>query len=136
VETGATVRPLRHRQTKGAETDTPDLTFTAPHSYSTAVPDHEPARNKLRRRRPRSALAELTKRFDVATPIDRKQSRAHVAMKRGVWPIVDTRSQSMLEWIDIIVFDMARVISFIADQMLPETAVARCRTYRAPCERH
>jgi len=36
VETGATVRPLRHRQTKGAETDTPDLTSTAPHSYSTA----------------------------------------------------------------------------------------------------
>src|SRR5229473_6105808 len=28
-------RPLRHRQTKGAETDTPGLTFTAPHSYST-----------------------------------------------------------------------------------------------------
>jgi glutathione-dependent formaldehyde-activating enzyme len=30
------VRPFRHRQTKEAETDTPDLTFTAPHSYSTA----------------------------------------------------------------------------------------------------
>ncbi len=28
-------RLLRHRQTKGAETDTPGLTFTAPHSYST-----------------------------------------------------------------------------------------------------
>jgi hypothetical protein len=25
VETGTTVRLLRHRQTKGAETDTPDL---------------------------------------------------------------------------------------------------------------
>jgi hypothetical protein len=36
VETGTTARPLRHRQTKGAETDTPDLTFTAPHFYSTA----------------------------------------------------------------------------------------------------
>jgi hypothetical protein len=35
VETGITARPLRHRQTKGAETDTPGLTFTAPHSYST-----------------------------------------------------------------------------------------------------
>jgi hypothetical protein len=35
VETETTARPLRHRQTKGAETDTPDLTFTAPHSYST-----------------------------------------------------------------------------------------------------
>jgi hypothetical protein len=35
VETGITARPLRHRQTKGAETDTPDLTSTAPHSYST-----------------------------------------------------------------------------------------------------
>jgi len=29
-------RSLRHRQTKGAETDTPDLTFSAPHPYSTA----------------------------------------------------------------------------------------------------
>ena len=28
-------RLLRHRQTKGAETATPSLTFTAPHSYST-----------------------------------------------------------------------------------------------------
>jgi hypothetical protein len=35
VETGITARPLRHRQTKGAETDTPDLQSTAPHSYST-----------------------------------------------------------------------------------------------------
>ena len=36
VETGTMARPFRHRQTKGAETDTPDLTSTAPHSYSTA----------------------------------------------------------------------------------------------------
>ena len=28
-------RLLRHRQTKEAETDTPSLTSTAPHSYST-----------------------------------------------------------------------------------------------------
>jgi hypothetical protein len=37
VETGTTARLFRHRQTKGVETDTPSLTFTAPHSYSTAV---------------------------------------------------------------------------------------------------
>ena len=37
VETGTMARPFRHRQTKGAETDTPDLTSTAPHSYSTAI---------------------------------------------------------------------------------------------------
>jgi hypothetical protein len=35
METGIMARPLRHRQTKGAETDTPNLTSTAPHSYST-----------------------------------------------------------------------------------------------------
>jgi len=35
VETEATAKLFRHRQTKGAETDTPDLTSTAPHSYST-----------------------------------------------------------------------------------------------------
>jgi hypothetical protein len=37
VETGTTARLFRHRQTKGAETDTPSLTFTAPHSYSTTA---------------------------------------------------------------------------------------------------
>jgi hypothetical protein len=37
VETRTTARPFRHRQTKGAETDTPSLTSTAPHSYSTAI---------------------------------------------------------------------------------------------------
>jgi hypothetical protein len=35
VETGATAEPFRHRQTKGAETDTLGLTSAAPHSYST-----------------------------------------------------------------------------------------------------
>ncbi len=35
VETGAMARLFRHRQTKGAETDTSDLTSTAPHFYST-----------------------------------------------------------------------------------------------------
>jgi hypothetical protein len=38
VETGATAEPFRHRQTKGAETDTLGLTSTAPHSYSTVKP--------------------------------------------------------------------------------------------------
>ena len=35
METRTMARSLRHRQTKGAETDTPDLTFSAPHPYST-----------------------------------------------------------------------------------------------------
>jgi NAD(P)-dependent dehydrogenase (short-subunit alcohol dehydrogenase family) len=38
VETRTTVQPLRHRQTKGAETDMLGLKFTAPHSYSTILP--------------------------------------------------------------------------------------------------
>jgi hypothetical protein len=32
-------RLLRHRQTKETETDTPSLTSTAPHSYSTIHPE-------------------------------------------------------------------------------------------------
>jgi hypothetical protein len=35
VETGVTVAPLRHRQTKGAETDMFDLQPPAPHLDST-----------------------------------------------------------------------------------------------------
>ena len=42
METGATAEPLRHRQTKGAETDTLSLTSTAPHSYSTLLPAFQP----------------------------------------------------------------------------------------------
>src|ERR1700730_9085542 len=46
------VRLLRHRQTKGAETDTPDLTFSAPHPYSTAQDgkraDHTGSLNRAR----------------------------------------------------------------------------------------
>src|SRR3984893_5553446 len=45
-------RPLRPRQTKGAETDTPDLTFSAPHPYSTAQDgkraDHTGSLNRAR----------------------------------------------------------------------------------------
>jgi len=38
VETGTTAKPFRHRQTKGAKTDTLSLTPTAPHSYFTVKP--------------------------------------------------------------------------------------------------
>jgi hypothetical protein len=56
---------------------------------------------------PRSALALITDRFSVAAAIERKQSRGHVAMKRGVWPIADARDESVLERMDDAIFDMA-----------------------------
>lgn len=68
----------------------------------------------------RSALAELTDRLGVAAPIDRKHARAHVAMKRRIRPIADPRDQPMFERIDVAIFNMPRVVSLIADQMLPE----------------
>jgi len=83
---------------------------------------------------PRSALAELADRFGVAAPIDRKQSRAHVAVKRRMRPIADPRDQPMLERVDVAIFDMARVISLIADQMLPEPPLPDATFRRAPCE--
>src|ERR1700761_3124265 len=49
---------------------------------------------------PRSAFTELTGRFDIAAPIGRKQSGAHVAMKRRMWPIAHARDQSVLDRID------------------------------------
>ena len=54
------VRLLRHRQTKGAETDTPDLTFSAPHPYSTA---------------------EDGERFDASGPLNRARNRRIFAQR-------------------------------------------------------
>ena len=44
-------------------------------------------------------------------------------MKRGMRPIAHARDEAMLERIDMAVFDMARIIGFVADQMLPEPAL-------------
>jgi len=44
-------------------------------------------------------------------------------MKRGIWPIAHARDEPVLERIYITIFDMARIISLIADQMLPKSAL-------------
>jgi hypothetical protein len=41
-------------------------------------------------------------------------------MKRGIWPIAHTRDKSVLERIYVTIFDVARIVSLVADQMLPE----------------
>jgi hypothetical protein len=41
-------------------------------------------------------------------------------MKRGVRPIPHARDESVLERIDVAIFDMTRVIGLVADQVLPE----------------
>ena len=46
-----------------------------------------------------------------------------VAMKRGVRPVLHACYQTVLERIDIAIFDVARIIRFIADQVLPETSL-------------
>src|SRR5216684_610221 len=44
-------------------------------------------------------------------------------MKRGIRPIAPARDEPVLEWIYITIFDMARIVSLIADQMLPKSAL-------------
>jgi hypothetical protein len=53
-------------------------------------------------------------------------------MERGIWPIAYARNELVLHRIDATIFDMARMIGLVADQMLPESAlpdaalIARC----------
>ena len=44
-------------------------------------------------------------------------------MKRGIRPVAHARDEPVLEWIYITIFDMARIISLIADQVFPEPAL-------------
>src|ERR1700704_410911 len=44
-------------------------------------------------------------------------------MKRGIRPIAHARDEPVLERIYVTIFDMARIISLIADQMLPKSAL-------------
>ena len=44
-------------------------------------------------------------------------------MKLGIRPIADVRDESMLEWIDIAIFDVADIISLVAEQVFPEPAL-------------
>jgi hypothetical protein len=81
-----------------------------------------------------SAAAEITRRFDIVGPIFREESRAHVSMDPGIRPIVDPGDQMMPDRIDMAMFDMACVVSFIADQMLPESALPDTALARALCE--
>ena len=41
-------------------------------------------------------------------------------MKRGMRPIAHARDEAVLERIDIAVFDVARIISLVTNQVLPE----------------
>ena len=44
-------------------------------------------------------------------------------MKRGMRPIAHARHEAVLERIDMAVFDMAGIISLVADRVLPEPAL-------------
>jgi hypothetical protein len=68
-------------------------------------------------------FAEISARFAVASPVFRKHSSANVAMKRGMRPIAHTCDESVLERLDVAIFDMTRVIGLVTDQMLPESAL-------------
>jgi hypothetical protein len=67
-----------------------------------------------------SSFAEISARFAVASPILRDYSRPYIAMKRRIRPIVHTRDEAVFERVDVAIFDMARVVSLVADRMLPE----------------
>jgi hypothetical protein len=45
-------------------------------------------------------------------------------MKRRMWPIAHLGHQTVFHRIDIAIFDMATVVSFVTDQMLPRIAAA------------
>jgi hypothetical protein len=73
---------------------------------------------------PRSSpLAEISAGVDRAAPIERDQACTYVAMERGMGPIAHAGDKAMLERIDPAIFDVARVIGFVADQVLPEAAL-------------
>lgn len=46
---------------------------------------------------------------------------AATSLKRRMRPILHTFDQTMFHRIDVAIFDMARVIGFIADQVLPKS---------------
>ena len=64
-------------------------------------------------------------------PVFGNDPRPHVAMKRRMRPIAHLCHQTVFHRIDITIFDMATVVSFVTDQMLPESplpdaALAAC----------
>jgi hypothetical protein len=70
-----------------------------------------------------SPLAEFTGNLDLASPIRRKNAGAYITVKRRMRPIADASDQAVLDGVDIAIFNMARVVGLIADQVLPETAL-------------
>jgi hypothetical protein len=72
------------------------------------------------RRAVSTALPEVALFRDVAGPIFRKKFRLYVAVERRMRPIADTRDQTVLDRIDVTIFDVAAKILLIADQMFPE----------------
>ena len=66
-------------------------------------------------------LPKVAVLLNLARPIQGDNSRADIAMKRRGRPIADARDQMVFERIDVAIFDMAGVISFVTDQMLPES---------------
>src|SRR5882757_10126950 len=69
------------------------------------------------------SFAEISNHFAIASPIFRKHSRAHIAMKRGMRPVAHTADEAVLDRIDMTILDVACIIGLVADQMLPEPAL-------------
>ena len=42
-------------------------------------------------------------------------------MKRGIRPIAHARDEAVLERIDVAIFDVARIVGLVADQVLPKS---------------
>ena len=68
-------------------------------------------------------FAELTFGTGIARPIERKHPASDVAMKRRIRPILNSADQAVLHRIDHAIFDVARVVGLIPDQVLPEPAL-------------
>jgi hypothetical protein len=100
-----------------------------------------------RRRNPPNAAATLSSftevvvvRFNMAAPIERKQSRVYIAMKRRTRPVTHACDEAVLERVDITIFDVARIISLVAvrcsqkrRRQMPRSLSARRTALRRSC---
>ncbi len=59
----------------------------------------------------------------LSTPVGRINPGLYPAVKGGMWPLCDRRHMNMLHGVVMDIVHMTSIIVFVADGMLPETAL-------------
>jgi hypothetical protein len=67
-----------------------------------------------------SPLPERAARINLTCPVERNNPGIDITVKRRTWPIANPFDQTVLHRVDVAIFDVAGIVSFIANQMLPE----------------